>query len=322
MNVKLFFILQIPRTISGLIIFLIMSNIVMFNCPEKDTGMLTSRKKVWYYSLAEIDTALRQRLITVIREKYEYFLLTGTDPADPLGCCPSSEVASARLLVEAGILQCAERMSTPGACPSAVYAFADEISGTDNNLCFTCNEILRSRVWSRLAGSRHRWTSRVRIFLLILLSFFLVTALGTALFQTLQSRNTGHDTVITTGRLGVKAGSYILVTLFHYTERCAFCLKMEELTRKTLDTYFTGELAGGDIVFTDLPMDTRAYSNLKEQLGLFTSTVILFEIRGRNAVRWERVEEAWGLTDKEPEFITMMRDELRSFRTAVQGDAP
>ena len=111
--------------------------------------------RIWYPVLRKIDPALKKRLITVITEKYDYFILTGTDPADAGGCCPSGEVAGARLLVEAGILQSTEIAGHPGACPSAMYAFAGEISGKSGGVTFVTNREVRDRVYDHLAGNQH-----------------------------------------------------------------------------------------------------------------------------------------------------------------------
>jgi hypothetical protein len=76
--------------------------------------------------LADASDEMRRRLLAMISRGDPYFILTGSDPSQKDGCCPSSEVGEANALVRAGVL---EALDGPGnaSCPVTVYAFRGEV---------------------------------------------------------------------------------------------------------------------------------------------------------------------------------------------------
>lgn len=98
---------------------------------------------------------LRQRLQRLVAQREPYFILTGSDPGDPLGCCPSELVGEANRLVAAGVLARHRDAPAPGACTTTTYAFTGEIGGPPDAPCFTTNEAVREQVagWLGLTHS-------------------------------------------------------------------------------------------------------------------------------------------------------------------------
>jgi hypothetical protein len=93
--------------------------------------------------------AMRRRLAAVVDRGEDFFLLTGSDPRQKEGCCPSSEVGEANVLVQAGILSSSVE-SANADCPATIYAFASEIRRVGEKPTFVRNEPLRTAVKERI----------------------------------------------------------------------------------------------------------------------------------------------------------------------------
>ena len=86
------------------------------------------------------------KLRKLVEREDKYLILTGSDPHDEFGCCPSDDVGAANRLVEAGVLDCWHPPSAPAACPSTVYAFRGEIAVAEKRPSFTIDREFRRTV--------------------------------------------------------------------------------------------------------------------------------------------------------------------------------
>ncbi len=95
--------------------------------------------------------ALRDRIRRLIAGREPYFILTGSDPREAGGCCPSTDVCAANRLVEAGLLAAHRTPAPADACTTTVYAFAGEIDGAGASPAFRIRNDLRTRATAVLA---------------------------------------------------------------------------------------------------------------------------------------------------------------------------
>jgi hypothetical protein len=133
-------------------------------------------------ALDELPETMKRRLQTLISRGEEYFILTGSDPAQKDGCCPSNDVGVANRLVESGILD-ARGAGANSDCPVTLYAFASEIRPGAGKPTFKPNVALRAAVKDRfLEGPR--WSSKavVRLALFAVLAAAAL-ALAIALYR-------------------------------------------------------------------------------------------------------------------------------------------
>ncbi|OQW97195.1 MAG: hypothetical protein BWK77_02400 [Verrucomicrobia bacterium A1] len=101
-------------------------------------------------ALRDAPPALRDRIGRLVAGREPYFILTGSDPRNSAGCCPSTDVGAANRLVEAGLLA-THRMPAPAdACTTTVYAFAGEIDGAGPAPAFRIRTDLRARAAAEL----------------------------------------------------------------------------------------------------------------------------------------------------------------------------
>lgn len=102
-------------------------------------------------ALDDIHCELRERLRQVIEKGEKQFLITGSDPRSPFGCCPDAKVGDANALVEAGVLSSLRVPAPPDSCPTTIYAFRgelrDEASGQPSS---TIQPGIRTKVLERL----------------------------------------------------------------------------------------------------------------------------------------------------------------------------
>jgi hypothetical protein len=116
---------------------------------------------------------MRKRLLTLVERSEDYFLLTGSDPGQKDGCCPSNDVGEANRLVQAGILSATDSGTNPD-CPVTIYAFASEIRKLLDKPTFVRNEPLRKAVKERIEKGP-RMSAR------LMLRFGLVAVMAAAL---------------------------------------------------------------------------------------------------------------------------------------------
>jgi len=132
--------------------------------------LLESDKAPDLDAIDDVPPDMRRRIKTVIERGEDYFVLTGSDPAQKDGCCPSNEVGEANLLVQAGLLSSSLDM-TNADCPATIYAFAAEIRKLGDKPSFVRNEPLRTLVKERIERgprlSRKLW---IRLVLVVLLA--------------------------------------------------------------------------------------------------------------------------------------------------------
>jgi hypothetical protein len=126
-------------------------------------------------ALDELPEAMKRRLQTVLARGEEYFILTGSDPGQKDGCCPSNDVGLANRLVEKGILEARGELANSD-CPVTLYAFATEIRPGNGKPVFVRNEALRAAVRERLE-SGPRWSRKalIRVALVAVLAAALLT---------------------------------------------------------------------------------------------------------------------------------------------------
>ncbi|MBV8879443.1 MAG: hypothetical protein JO332_05750 [Planctomycetaceae bacterium] len=99
--------------------------------------------------LDEMPEAMKHRLSTVVERSEDYFVLTGSDPHQKDGCCPSTDVGHANKLVQAGVLSSSVESGNSD-CPATLYAFAAEIRKLADKPTFVRNEPLRTAVRDRI----------------------------------------------------------------------------------------------------------------------------------------------------------------------------
>ncbi len=104
-----------------------------------------------FEKLANIPGDLRVKLLSVIKHKIPYFVITGSDPRIAGGCCPSIEVYFANKLAKAGMLSSWMPPLSKDACTMTVYAFKGEMQDAKKGEPkFTLNAAFRAKILKHL----------------------------------------------------------------------------------------------------------------------------------------------------------------------------
>jgi len=109
------------------------------------------------------------------------------------------------------------------------------------------------------------------------------------------------------------AGKEIRVYYFHRTARCPGCLKIESVSRETVQTYFPVELENGTVTWHSVNVDNDGDAHFADDYDLSTQSVIVAEFSDGKQVRWKNLEKVWELVDADTEFSQYVESEIRAW---------
>jgi len=93
---------------------------------------------------------------------------------------------------------------------------------------------------------------------------------------------------------GAVAPEHIVkVTYFTTNVRCPSCLKIEELTRQTVQSRFSGEVAAGKVVFQLINTDLPENHHFVDDYQLVSKTVVVAEFDNGQQGEWFNLQDVW-----------------------------
>ena len=257
-------------------------------------------------SLKELSGEIRTRLISLLKKNGDYFMLTGSNRKDRFGCCPSDAVTQADSLVSAGILSSYREQASKDSCPVTIYAFRNEMHMEMDNLQFRKDPAFRQEVLSGLKNRKRDYAKKGITWVLLL---FIAFSTGMALNRLVGSPGSGDPGGLYE-KLEMSRPDGTAVILFHYNRRCKQCLALEKYSVEVLKEDFSAPAAMKQIQFRQVIMDLPENRKLVEELGLVTSTVVLFSFRDMEMDSAVVLNRSWELYDREQEFKQMLAAEL------------
>lgn len=273
-----------------------------------------------FNALDKIPEQLKGRLLKLINSGYDHFIITGSDPRNIKGCCPSNEVAAANLLVEAGILHAVRFNSKTNSCPVNIYAFPGEIRAGEKRPEFKIDPEFRTKITDYI--ERNRQSKPKNLIKLIRWSLLLFVGISLLVmlignFTRQKTGSSGFSDINLVKELDLPFHNGVLILQFFRSERCEFCNNMEKYTRETLNVFFIDDLNDKSMTFRPVNMDLPKYGSLKKKYDIFTSTLVFIQISGGNELKWQIVADAWNLTNNREKFIQMLRSQLTEFKNSV-----
>jgi hypothetical protein len=258
-------------------------------------------------SLRGIPGDLRTRIINTIRNGKDYFMLTGSNREDQFGCCPSDEVTGADQLVRAGILCARREPEGADTCPLTIYAFRKEMSIENGDLHFSPDHAFRQEVLSRMVNDTTRILKIAARWILLL---FVALSVILSIYRFTGPLSPPQD-ISLYEQLDLEGYKGTAVVLFHYTKRCTQCMAMEKFTREVLNDEFQDMVDNNQIFYRELEIDRPENRSLVEELGIFTSTLVIIRFGGPENERIRVLDRSWKLYDNETEFKQMLTNELQ-----------
>jgi len=111
------------------------------------------------------------------------------------------------------------------------------------------------------------------------------------------------------------------VVYFHRTNRCYSCTYAEDKVRYTLDTFYSDELADGELVFTAVNVQDDANSAIIDKYGAYANSVIIDKYGAYTSSLYmnkvvngvddiENITGIWFLIGKDQEFVDYVNEEI------------
>jgi hypothetical protein len=113
------------------------------------------------------------------------------------------------------------------------------------------------------------------------------------------------------------APDVIQVTYFSSDVRCATCVRIERLTRETVEKNFGAEIASGRIVLQTINLDGPGNEHFVQDYRLISKTVIVSDRAKGQEVKWENLQEVWSKQKDEPAFEAYVVDAVRRHLSSV-----
>ena len=84
-----------------------------------------------------------------------------------------------------------------------------------------------------------------------------------------------------------------VITYFTSDVRCPSCFKIEEMTRKTVETRFAEKLQSGEFVFRTLNVGRPENQHFVDDYQLVSKTVIVSTRENGKETRFENLQDVW-----------------------------
>lgn len=110
----------------------------------------------------------------------------------------------------------------------------------------------------------------------------------------------------------------IVAFYFHTTYRCPTCLKIENLSRQTIEKYFAKEMKDGKIVFMSVNIEEEKNRHYIEDYKLFTKSLIFSLFKDGKEVKWKNLDKVWLKVRNEEEFQKYVKEEMESFLKEIK----
>lgn len=107
-------------------------------------------------------------------------------------------------------------------------------------------------------------------------------------------------------------GRQVIAYYFLGKVRCASCRKIEEVSRRTIEGSFPGEMLDGRLRFLVVNVDQPENRHFVEEFRLESSSLVLVEIRDGKPAGWKNLREVWTLVSDPPKLESHVRDEVAS----------
>jgi len=264
-------------------------------------------------ALNNISNEMRKRLLAMIKRRDPHFILTGSDPSECGGCCPSNEVGHASRLVFAGILEFWQPCCGEDACPSRFYSFSGERLPNTSPPEFKPNEDLRAVVAARLSpsGTSVDWKKIGLKYFLFTFVAMCLTIFASRELRGNHDRDLSADAAIAVACKNMSNG--YLVCVIKTARACSACVAMESYTQQALAAHYQTDGDAGRVRLLSFSAAGEINLKFRERERIMATSLVLMEIRNSAIHRSRIITEAWLLLNNEEDFVLMVKDQLDAF---------
>jgi hypothetical protein len=105
----------------------------------------------------------------------------------------------------------------------------------------------------------------------------------------------------------------VVLYYFHGERRCNTCRKIESYAQRAVETKFADELEAGTLQWKVLNTDDQANEHFVKDFALVSSSLVVVEMDGGNAVRHDVLQDAWTLVRDEPRFTEYIQKSVDEY---------
>jgi len=116
---------------------------------------------------------------------------------------------------------------------------------------------------------------------------------------------------------GEPQGDVLVATYFHGNRRCATCNTIEAWAREAMHDAFPKEIRSGRIAWRTANYEEARNAAHRERYGLYSSAIVLSDVRGGEERRSVDLEEIWALSTSERGLKDYVVRETRAFLESV-----
>jgi len=109
------------------------------------------------------------------------------------------------------------------------------------------------------------------------------------------------------------AGSTVIAYYFHYTKRCATCMKLEAYSQEAVEGGFEKEIGSGKLEFRTVNVDEKENHHFIDDYQLFTKTLILSRVKNGKQTEWKNLDKIWDLVGNEKNYKEYVTKEVADF---------
>lgn len=110
----------------------------------------------------------------------------------------------------------------------------------------------------------------------------------------------------------------IIAYYFHTTYRCATCLKIENLSKKTIEKYFSNEIKENKIVFMSINIELPEYQHYVQDYQLYTKSLIFSLFKEGKEFKWKNLDKVWLKVRREEDFEKYVKEEMENFLKEIK----
>jgi hypothetical protein len=109
----------------------------------------------------------------------------------------------------------------------------------------------------------------------------------------------------------------VMVYYFHTTFRCPTCRKIEELTAKTIQEKFSGNISDGVLAWKAVNIEEAPNRHFTDDYQLFTKSVVIVDTVKGKQVRWKNLDRIWELVRDEAAFTNYIKNEINGYLETI-----
>jgi len=96
----------------------------------------------------------------------------------------------------------------------------------------------------------------------------------------------------------------IVVSYFYTTYRCPSCETIEKWSHEAIKDSFSEALKDGRLIWRAVNVDKPENKHFIKDYNLFTKSLIISEIKGKNEMKWKNMDKVWQLLRDQQKFFS------------------